>query len=59
MVNVCKYCGKELSKWEMRNHGRVCGRCGHKSQLLHRYVKARDDLRERLGLQRMCGEYNG
>lgn len=50
-VEVCKYCGKEYVP--NGNRANTCGSCDHKVPLLQDFVKARDDLREKLGLERM------
>ena len=48
----CKYCGGECRK-EIKNG--VCDCCRPKAKVLPRFVKARDDLREKLGLERFGG----
>ena len=53
MSNVCKWCGKKLTKSDIKRHSMACNCCQNKSYLLPRFVKARDDLRERLGMKRM------
>lgn len=50
-VEVCKYCGKEYVP--NGNRANTCGGCNHKAILMPKFVKARDDLREKLGLERM------
>lgn len=49
-MKVCKYCDGEV-----RYNGKdgVCEKCRHKEPLRPRFVKARDDLREKLGLERL------
>lgn len=47
-MSKCKYCGIES-----RLRGGVCENCCRKKPLLPRFVKARDDLREKLGLERL------
>ena len=56
---VCKYCGRELKPKELKKTHRQCFKCGQKSVLLPCFVKARDDLRERLGLPRMGSANDG
>lgn len=49
---ACKYCGKEYTdKGEYPKA--FCGTCKAKRMLLPRFVEARDNLRELLGLERM------
>ena len=50
---TCKYCGGELPKYILDRHGKMCGKCIDKSKLVQNFVKVRDDLRERCGLERM------
>lgn len=50
MICKCKYCGVEFERSKSR---RVCERCADKTKLLPAFVKARDDLREKCGLERM------
>ena len=52
-ATVCKYCGEDLTQTEIKKSKRLCFRCADKSTLIPRFIKARDDLRERLGLERM------
>jgi hypothetical protein len=52
-VRTCKWCGQELTPKETQNKKRMCSYCSAKSPLLPYFVKARDDLREALGLPRM------
>lgn len=54
-VRVCKYCGK---KFPDKGRGNVCNQCQYKHKGMSRFAKARDDLRELLGLERM-GSKNG
>ena len=56
MEKMCKYCGKVLTDCELKKNALMCGTCGHKSTLIPRYIKARDDLRERLCLKRIRGD---
>ena len=49
--NVCKYCGNHY-KAETK-YLDVCASCATKMPLLPRFAKARDDLRELCGLERM------
>lgn len=51
-ICVCKYCGKEYNAWH-KNRVNCCGTCSGKVTLLPEFIKARDDLREKLGLERM------
>ena len=46
----CKSCGDLLYD---RGYSKVCGRCAIKTSLLPLFVKARDDVREAFGLERM------
>ena len=49
-MKTCKYCdsaAKYISK------DGVCENCRHKEPLRSRFAKARDDLREKLGLERL------
>jgi hypothetical protein len=49
---ICKYCGKEYR--DSRAYPKpYCGTCKEKKKLLPRFVEARDNLREQLGLERM------
>ena len=48
--NVCKYCGTVFKKSPLKD---VCNTCVGKTALLPRFAKARDDLRELCGLERM------
>ena len=50
--NVCKYCGEHFKKSSLKD---VCNTCIGKTALLPRFAKARDDLRELCGLERMGG----
>ena len=45
----CKYCGKETKNVIKC----ICDNCGGKKETADRFVKARDDLREKLGLGRL------
>jgi hypothetical protein len=49
---VCKYCGETFStnRGDARD---VCNTCVSKTAVLPRFAKARDDLRELCGLERM------
>lgn len=49
-LSKCKYCGEQFPK---RGNSQVCSRCVGKSSLLPLFVKARDDVREAFGLERM------
>jgi hypothetical protein len=50
---VCRYCGDEVKRYGKNDYKLMCGRCANKSSLLPKFVEARDNLRERLGLKRM------
>ena len=54
----CKYCGKPLVDMYDKYQRLTCGGCSFKKRLLPNFVKARDDLREQLGMERM-GANNG
>lgn len=47
----CKYCGGNVNK--NSNYDDVCDNCITKLPLMPRFAKARDDLRELCGLERM------
>lgn len=48
---VCKYCGEHFKpSGGVKN---ICNKCLSKTAVLPRFAKARDDLRELLGLERM------
>lgn len=49
-TRICKYCGVEYSN---RPNKSMCNRCAEMSPLLPRFRKARDDIREWCGLERM------
>ena len=49
-MNVCRYCGKKCKKLYARN---TCGTCNDKIYILPKFAKARDDLRQQLGLKRL------
>lgn len=49
LPKICKYCG---DAFESTNRD-VCERCRRKAVLLPQFKKARDDLRELCGLERM------
>jgi hypothetical protein len=51
-VKICKYCGIEYNPRRGYRYG-MCGNCSCKSVLLPKFIKARDDLREQLGLERL------
>jgi DNA-directed RNA polymerase subunit RPC12/RpoP len=51
-MSVCKYCGKEF-EYKVGKRLTACARCCDKVTLLPRFIKARDDLRELCGLERM------
>ena len=48
---VCKYCGEHFK--QTGKYPDICAKCADKAALLPRFVKARDDLRELHGLERM------
>ena len=48
---VCKYCGAHY-KYTGGSH-QICNSCSQKAVVLPRFNKARDDLRELCGLERM------
>lgn len=50
---VCKYCGEPLGLYYEKKSMRACGKCREKVRLLPRFAKALDDLREKLGLERL------
>ena len=45
---ICMYCDKEFT-----DKGQVCPTCSNKRRQIPAFIKARDDLREILGLKRM------
>lgn len=47
---VCKWCGEPVTSGKLRD---VCVNCQSKQAVLPHFAKARDDLRELLGLERM------
>lgn len=49
-MRTCKYCDSQAKNI---NKDGVCENCRHKAPLRPRFVKARDDLREKLGLERL------
>ena len=54
-MKICPYCDKEYDAKVS-----ACPTCASKRRLIPAFVKARDDLREKLGLKRMGfarGEY--
>ena len=51
---ICRYCGKEVTRLYARN---TCKKCHEKVYVLPKFVKARDDLREKLGLERLGADY--
>ena len=51
-MSVCKWCGAEY-KTETRWRKDCCSKCGDKVLLLPKFAKARDDLRQQLGLKRL------
>lgn len=51
--NTCKYCGKKLTQHEIKHNRTMCGTCGNKSPLIPRFIKARDNLCQALGMKRM------
>lgn len=48
---TCKYCGRDSVPVGQKN--KMCCNCSGKAPLLPEFVKARDDLRERCGLDRL------
>ena len=48
---VCKWCGERFKPFGKGDN--VCGKCVSKTAVLPRFAKARDDLRELCGLERM------
>ena len=48
---VCKYCGEHFKPFAKSVD--VCGKCFGKTAVLPNFAKARDDLRELCGLERM------
>lgn len=48
---VCKYCGEHFKFYGRRAD--VCAKCENKATVLPNFAKARDDLRELCGLERM------
>ena len=49
---VCKACGNEYNPHPKYVDG-LCANCTVKSRIMPKFGKARDDLRERLGLERL------
>ena len=52
---ICKYCGVEYDTHRAYRIG-LCPSCDRKVSSVRKFGKARDDLRERLGLKRMGKE---
>ena len=49
----CKYCGYDGGEFPKDN---VCYKCKKKLTQMRRFAEARDDLREKLGLERLGDE---
>ena len=49
----CKYCGATLPQYVIKKRWTVCAKCREKARILPRFVKARDNVRIKLGLERL------
>jgi hypothetical protein len=55
-MEVCKWCGNEYENRNRRD--RCCTKCETKTPLLPSFVRARDELRVKLGLKPMGSQYD-